>query len=71
MEDYQDIRFNVSEGVAVIEFHRPEHLNAYSGRMGVELGDAYRRCDQDDAIRAVVVTGAGKAFCAGGNVKAM
>ena len=40
MEDYQDIRFNVSEGVAVIELHRPEHLNAYSGRMGVELGKA-------------------------------
>ena len=40
IEDYQDIRFNVSEGVAVIELHRPEHLNAYSGRMGVELGKA-------------------------------
>ena len=40
MEDYQDIRFNVSDGVAVIELHRPEHLNAYSGRMGVELGKA-------------------------------
>ncbi len=70
MEDYQDVCFNVSEGVAVIELHRPEHLNAYSGRMGVELGDAYRRCDQDDAIRAVVVTGAGKAFCAGADMSA-
>jgi enoyl-CoA hydratase/carnithine racemase len=39
-EDYQDIRLNVSEGVALIELHRPEHLNAYSGRMGVELGKA-------------------------------
>ena len=36
MEDYQDIRFNVSDGVALIELHRPEHLNTYSGRMGVE-----------------------------------
>ena len=69
--EYQDIRFNVSEGVAVIELHRPEHLNAYSGRMGVELGDAYHRCDQDDSIRAVVVTGAGKAFCAGHDLKEM
>ncbi len=68
--EYQDIRFNVSEGVAVIELHRPEHLNAYSGRMGVELGDAYRRCDQDDSIRAVVLTGAGKAFCAGADMSA-
>ena len=40
MEDYQDIRFNVSEGVAGIEIHRPEHLNAHGGRMGVELGDS-------------------------------
>jgi len=70
MEDYQDIRFSVSEGVAVIELHRPDHLNAYSGRMGLELGDAYRRCDQDDSIRAVVVTGAGKAFCAGADMSA-
>jgi enoyl-CoA hydratase/carnithine racemase len=40
MEEYQDIRFKVSDRVAVIELHRPEHLNAYSGRMGVELGDS-------------------------------
>jgi 1,4-dihydroxy-2-naphthoyl-CoA synthase len=40
MEAYQDIRFNVSDGVAVIELHRPDHLNAYSCRMGVELGDS-------------------------------
>jgi enoyl-CoA hydratase/carnithine racemase len=51
---YDDIRFEVSDGVAIIELHRPEHLNAYSGKMGVELGDAYRACDGEDAIRAVV-----------------
>ncbi len=68
--EYQDIRFNVSEGVAVIELHRPEHLNTFSGKMGVELGEAYRRCDQDDSIRAVVLTGAGKAFCAGADMSA-
>ncbi len=68
--DYQDIRFTLSEGVALIELHRPDHLNAYSGRMGVELGDAYRRCDADDSVRAVVVTGAGKAFCAGADMSA-
>jgi len=62
---YQDIRFEVSDGVAIIELHRPEHLNAYTGRMGMELGDAYRTCDNDDTVRAVVLTGAGKAFCAG------
>jgi len=65
---YQDIRFEVQDGVAIITLHRPDHLNTYSGRMGLELGEAYRACDQDDAIRAVVLTGAGKAFCAGADM---
>jgi len=66
--DYQDIRFEVKEGVAIIELHRPEQLNTYSLKMGVELGHAYRTCDRDDAIRAVVLTGAGGAFCAGADM---
>ena len=66
--DEQDIRLEVSDGVAIIELHRPEHLNTYSLKMGTELGDAYRTCDRDDAIRAVVLTGAGKAFCAGADM---
>jgi len=65
---YEDIRFEVSDGVAIIELHRPEHLNTYTGRMGAELGDAYRTCDNDDSIRAVVLTGAGRAFCAGADM---
>lgn len=70
MESYGDISYELSDGVAVIELHRPERLNAYSGRMGLELGHAYRRCDQDDAVRAVVITGAGRAFCAGADMSA-
>jgi enoyl-CoA hydratase/carnithine racemase len=50
---YEDIRFEVSDGVAIVKLHRPEHLNAYSGKMGAEPGAAYRACDGDDAIRAV------------------
>ena len=68
MADYKDIRFNVNDGVAVIELYRPDHLNTYSGLMGKELGEAYRICDDDDAIRAVILTGAGKAFCAGADM---
>ncbi len=68
--DYEDIRFEVNDGVAIITLHRPDHLNAYSGKMGIELGDAYLTCDSDDAIRAVVLTGAGKAFCAGADMSA-
>ncbi len=70
MSTYKDIRFNVSDGVAVIELHRPEHLNSYSGLMGEELGNAYRVCDEDDAIRAVILTGAGRVFCAGADMGA-
>lgn len=66
--DTQDIRFEIDDGVALITLHRPEHLNAFSGTMGRELGAAYTACDADDAVRVVVVTGAGRAFCAGADM---
>jgi enoyl-CoA hydratase/carnithine racemase len=67
---YEDILFRVEDGVATITLNRPEQLNAFSGKMGEELGDAWRTCDEDDAVRAVVVTGAGSAFCAGADMTA-
>lgn len=67
---YQDIRFDVEDGVAVVCLNRPEALNTFTGRMGQELEEAYRFCDEDDAIRAVVLTGAGSAFCAGADMTA-
>jgi len=69
-QDFQDIRFDLADGVAVITLDRPEHLNTFSGRMGEDLGRAYRRCDEDDEVRAVVLTGAGTAFCAGADMTA-
>jgi enoyl-CoA hydratase/carnithine racemase len=63
--DYEDIRFAVSDNVAVVTLDRPDVLNAFSGRMGQELEDALQRCDADEAVRVVVITGAGRAFCAG------
>ncbi len=66
--EYQDIDFVVEDGVAVITLNRPDQLNTFTGRMGVELEHAYRRCDEDDTIRAVVLTGAGRAFCAGADM---
>jgi enoyl-CoA hydratase/carnithine racemase len=66
---YEHIRFDVDDvGVATITLHRPEVRNAFSGRMGAELGDAYTRCDTDDTIRAVVLTGTPPAFCAGADM---
>lgn len=66
--DFRDILLAVEEGVACITLNRPDALNTFTGAMGEDLARAYRRCDEDDAIRAVVVTGAGKAFCAGADM---
>jgi len=67
---YEDIRFDIEGGVATITLHRPEASNAFSGPMGEGLGRAYRACDEDDAVRAVVLTGAGPAFCVGADMSA-
>jgi len=48
--------------VAVLTLNRPEHLNAYTAEMGTLLSRAYRDCDDDDHVRVIVVTGAGRAF---------
>jgi enoyl-CoA hydratase/carnithine racemase len=67
--EYHDIRFELRpEGVAIVTLDRPEHRNTFSGRMGEELSHAYKRCDEDDAIRVVVLTGAGDSFCAGADM---
>ncbi|MCF2526110.1 enoyl-CoA hydratase/isomerase family protein [Yinghuangia soli] len=62
------VRVDISAGVAVVTLDRPERLNVFSGGMGVALGAAYARCDADDRVRAVVLTGAGRAFCAGADL---
>ena len=56
--------------VAVLTLDRPDALNTFTGAMGAELEAAYRKCDEDDAVRAVVLTGAGRAFCAGADFSA-
>src|ERR1700744_2916013 len=60
-----DLTVDVDEGVAVVTLNRPEQRNAYTAEMGALLNRAYRQCDDDDAVRAIVLTGAGDAFCAG------
>ena len=67
---YRTIRFAVDDGVAVITLDRPEVRNAFGQGMGEELGDAFGRCDEDDAVRVVVLTGAPPAFCAGADLSA-
>lgn len=60
-----DLTVSVADGVALLTLNRPEHRNAYTAAMGDLLNQAYRECDNDDAIRAIVLTGAGETFCVG------
>jgi enoyl-CoA hydratase/carnithine racemase len=62
------VLFDIDDGVATITLHRPEVRNAFGAGMGEALAAAYRRCDEDDAIRAVVLTGTPPAFCAGADL---
>ncbi len=64
------IRCEVDDGVATITLNRPERLNAFTATMCDELLAAFDQTDADDAVRAVVVTGAGRAFCAGADLSA-
>ncbi len=65
---YETVLYEASGGVATVTLNRPERLNAWTSQLGVELGDAMAEADGDDAVRAVVVTGAGRAFCAGADL---
>ncbi|MBX3652051.1 MAG: enoyl-CoA hydratase [Burkholderiales bacterium] len=65
------IKVTLSEGIATVLLDRADKLNALSGEMYHELADAFRRLNEDDAVRVVLLTGAGRAFCAGGDVGSM
>lgn len=71
MSAFRDIRFTIADGVATLTLHRPEKLNAYTVEMGEEVVAAFARCREDEAVRAVVLTGAGRAFCAGVDLDAL
>ncbi|MFD0916957.1 enoyl-CoA hydratase/isomerase family protein [Pseudahrensia aquimaris] len=66
---YETIKFEINDGVAIITLNRPEDANALTQKLAEELFDASVICQTDDAIRAVVITGAGKLFCGGGDLK--
>ena len=65
---YEQIIYEVEAGVAVVTLNRPEKLNAMTAQMGAELEDAMAEADGDDDVRAVVMTGAGRGFCAGADL---
>jgi enoyl-CoA hydratase/carnithine racemase len=67
---YEQILFEVRDRILTITLNRPDRLNAFTPQMRQELIDAFDRADADDDIRAIIVTGAGRSFCAGADLEA-
>ena len=68
--DFSEIRYEVADHILTITLHRPDRLNAFTPTMQRELIEAFDAADADDEVRAVIVTGAGRAFCAGADLAA-
>src|SRR3954470_11642094 len=68
---YENIRYEVDDPVAVITLDRPDSMNAWTGKMDAEIRDAMKRAEADSAVVGIVVTGAGRAFCAGADMNAL
>lgn len=66
--EYSQILFDVADHIATITLHRPDRMNAFTGTMMNEVIDAFDQTDADDDVRAVIVTGSGRAFCAGADL---
>ncbi len=62
---YNTLRYEVADNILTITLNRPDHLNSFTVEMANELIDAFNRASDDDEVRAIVVTGEGRAFCAG------
>src|SRR5258708_7796090 len=67
---YSAILYDVADNILTITLNRPEKLNAFTGDMMNEMVDAFDRADADDEVRAIIVTGAGRGFCAGADLSA-
>jgi enoyl-CoA hydratase/carnithine racemase len=70
LPDFEHIRYQVADGIATLTLHRPEKLNAFTGTMLREMLVALDEIDNDDSVRALIVTGSGRAFCAGADLSA-
>lgn len=68
---YEDILYRVEEGVAVITLNRPDRLNAWRGEMDRDVRAAMRAAVADESVRVIVLTGAGRGFCAGADMNAL
>lgn len=66
---YNTLNYEIEQSILTLTLNRPDHMNAFTVEMANELVDAFNRASADDEVRAIVVTGAGKAFCAGMDLK--
>jgi 2-(1,2-epoxy-1,2-dihydrophenyl)acetyl-CoA isomerase len=71
MPDYKTILYTVAGGVATLTLNRPDSLNAFNDELAAEVLDALKNADRDSQVRALVLTGSGKAFCAGQDLQAV
>ncbi len=69
--ELKTIRYAVEQQIATIKLHRPQRLNAWTGRMHTEYRQVLEQADQDPEVRVIVVTGSGKGFCVGADTKAL
>src|ERR671932_845935 len=67
--EFEEILYEVADGVLTITLNRPDRLNAWTPTLQRELIEAFDRADADDSVRAVIVTGAGRGFCAGADLE--
>ncbi len=67
--ELETVRMRLKDGAATLELNRPEALNAWNAQLGADLLSALRRCAEDEDVRALVVTGAGRAFSSGADLK--
>jgi enoyl-CoA hydratase/carnithine racemase len=70
MGEYTAFDYELDGGVAVVTFNRPEKMNTFTRTMTHELRELFDRTDADDAVRGIVITGSGRAFCAGADLEA-
>ncbi len=70
MKDYSTLRYELADKILTLTLNRPDHLNSFTVEMSQELVHAFSRASQDDEVGAIVLTGAGRAFCAGMDLNA-